>query len=68
MENSIYTDKTLGMIYEEDKTIIRVWSPLKEEISLILYPHSKSFKKEILPMTKGKDGVHEIILKGDYNG
>ncbi|MBS4538368.1 type I pullulanase [Clostridium sp. D2Q-11] len=68
MENNIYTDKTLGMIYEKDKTIIRVWSPLKEEISLILYPNSKSFKKEVLLMTKGKDGVHEIILKGDYNG
>lgn len=68
MVDTMYTDKKLGMIYKKDKTTIRIWSPLKEEIYLFVYPNSKSHKEEVFLMTKGEDGVHEQILYGDYKG
>ncbi|MGO1369687.1 MAG: type I pullulanase [Senegalia sp. (in: firmicutes)] len=62
------TDKKLGLIYNEDKTIVRVWSPQKEEIKLIIYPGYKTLDREIFKMKKCPDGVHEYELIGDYNG
>lgn len=62
------TDKQLGMIYKKEETIIRLWSPIKNEIYLNLYTDDKFSNKEILLMEKGEDGVHEIVLHGDYKG
>lgn len=62
------TDKKLGAIYNTDKTTIRVWSPLKEEIKLIIYPSYKTLERKVFKMKKDEDGVHEYTLNGDYKG
>ncbi|HLR21496.1 MAG TPA: type I pullulanase [Tissierellaceae bacterium] len=62
------TNKKLGMIYSEEKTIFRVWSPLKEKIDLLLYLDNRFIKRKSYTMVKDGEGVHELILKGDYKG
>lgn len=68
MEVMSKTDKKLGMIYEKDKTIFRVWSPVKDKIELILYRDRDLKEKEIYKMEKLKDGVHQLELPGDHKG
>ncbi len=68
MQNITPTDKKLGIIYTKDKTTFRVWSPLRDEIYLVIYLDYKSIDRKCYLMEKGKDGVHEITLEGDYKG
>ncbi len=62
------TDKQLGMIYTKEKTIIRVWSPLMDEIHLLIYHVDNLIERELYLMKKDKDGVHEFVLEGDHKG
>lgn len=68
MEDFGKTEKKLGMIYRKDRTIFRVWSPIKDKIKLILYKTEALEEKEILTMKKSKDGTHELNLEGDHKG
>ena len=70
MEHKDYqlVHKKLGFIYNEEETIFRVWSPIKDEIYLLLYKNQDTIQRKAYGMTKQEDGVHEIILKGDYKG
>lgn len=68
MEKLKTTDKKLGIIYTEEKTIFRVWSPLKDNINLLLYLDNKFIKRKSYSMVKDDEGVHQLILKGDYKG
>ena len=68
MEDFGTTDKSLGMTYKKESTRIRLWSPMKENIYLNLYKDNKLEDKESFLMKKMEDGVHEIILQGDYKG
>lgn len=68
MQNITPTDKKLGIIYTKEKTTFRVWSPLRDEIYLVIYLDYKSIDRKCYLMEKGKDGVHEITLEGDYKG
>lgn len=62
------TDKKLGCIYTKDKTTFRVWSPLKDQIILLLYPDSLSVQRKSYRMLKSDDGVHELTIEGDLKG
>lgn len=62
------TDKELGMIYSPEETIFRVWSPLKNKITLLIYNDGQSLKRMSFPMVKGNDGVHEAIIRKDLKG
>lgn len=62
------TDKRLGMIYTKENTSIRVWSPIKDKIYLNLYSDRGFKEKKQFLMDKKEDGVHEIVLDGDYKG
>lgn len=62
------TDKQLGYIYCQDQTIFRVWSPIKNQIVLLLYPHPFSIERESHVMVKGEDGVHEVTIPRDLDG
>lgn len=68
MEGFIQIDKKLGTIYTKENTIFRLWSPLRDEIYLVIYSDQNCIHRETYPMKKGKDGVHELTLKGDYKG
>ena len=56
------------MIYSRDRTIFRIWSPIRSNIKLILYPHANSKEKYIYNMIKAEDGVHEVTVSGDLKG
>ena len=68
MDNLPTSDKQLGMIYTKEKTTIRVWSPLRDQIYLLLYSDDKLVDRESYLMKKDKDGVHEFVLEGDRKG
>jgi pullulanase len=72
-----YYDGKLGAIYERNKTVFRVWSPVSSEIRLRIYdngtPVSVSGEKgsdehQEYTMTKKDRGVFEYTLEGDQQG
>ncbi len=68
MDSLPTTDKELGMIYTKEKTTIRVWSPLKDEIYLLLYSDYRLVDRKSYLMKRDKDGVHEFVIEGDHKG
>lgn len=62
------TDKKLGITYSENKTIFRVYSPKRDKVQLVLYPHRYDIKREVYNMEKAEDGVYEIIIEKDLKG
>ncbi|TJX13212.1 type I pullulanase [Tissierella creatinini] len=62
------TNKKLGMLYTPKETIFRVWSPLKDKITLLIYDGGESLIRESYLMNRGRDGVHELTIKGDLKG
>ncbi len=62
------TNKKLGMIYTPYETIFRVWSPLKDKITLLIYDDGESLVRKPFLMNKCRDGVHEIAIKGNLKG
>ncbi len=62
------TDKELGMIYTKERTKIRIWSPLQDEVHLIIYPRYDLVDRKVFLMEKSKDGVHQYVLEGDHKG
>lgn len=68
MEDFGKTDKRLGMDYTKERTIFRVWSPIKDKIQLILYETRDLEEKQVFIMEKSEDGTHELKLQGDHKG
>ena len=62
------TNKKLGMIYSEEKTVFRLWSPLRGDIELLLYQDAMSPWRRSYKMQKFEDGTHEVIIEGDLKG
>lgn len=62
------TNKKLGLTYSGDRSTFRVYSPKKEKVQLILYPHKYDIKREVFDMEKAEDGVYEISLERDLKG
>lgn len=62
------TEKRLGFIYAPHETVFRVWSPLKEQINLLIYPNADTPRRKSYPMFKYEDGVHEVVIKEDLKG
>jgi pullulanase len=60
--------KKLGYIYSEKETTFRVWSPIKDKITLLLYKDSQTIQRKSYIMNKQEDGVHELVLKGNWKG
>ena len=75
--DKFYYDGELGAIYNKEKTIFRVWSPLSSEITLRIYDNGTptsvnaslgSDKFIEYKMTKGEKGVFETEVNGDLAG
>lgn len=62
------TNKKLGMTYHQDKTIFRLWSPIKENVYLCLYENADTIERKLHAMHKAKDGTHELTVEGDLEG
>jgi pullulanase len=60
-----YEENDLGPIYQKERTTIKVWSPVAQKIILeIIFQGTTDY----LLMEKGQNGVHTIVLEGDYEG
>lgn len=58
-----YTEEKLGAFYSKDKTTFKVWSPLAQEINLILVDDKNNYTR--LSMKKNKKAVFEITINED---
>ena len=54
-----YTTEALGVIYNKDYSIFRVWSPVAKEIKVVV-------NNETIPLKYTSKGVWELVLNGDY--
>lgn len=58
----------LGYGYSKDRTVFRLWSPIRDNISLLLYENGETIIRKSYPMTKDEDGVHNLTINGDLKG
>ena len=58
-------NKKLGYSYREDMTIFRLWSPLRDNIYLLVYENGETIDRRSFLMEKGEDGVHEVKIHED---
>ena len=61
-----YDGNDLGAVYTPNNTTFKVWAPTVEKISVIVYETFDDDIKQKYPMTKGKKGVWELKLQGDF--
>lgn len=61
-------NKRLGATYSEDMTIFRLWSPLRDNILLLLYENGETIKRRTFLMEKDIDGVHNLLIEEDLKG
>ncbi|MFA7426777.1 MAG: type I pullulanase [Mesotoga sp.] len=57
----------LGAIYSKSETVFRVWSPVSSSASVLLFEDLFSDGYVELPMSRGKNGVWETVVKGDQH-
>ena len=62
------TNKTLGLIYSKESSIIRVWAPSRKKITLCVYENYSTQSRKEYEMIKSDDGVFEYELIGDHEG
>ncbi len=62
------SEKQLGIIYDKEKTIFRIWSPYKDNIKLLLYRDAYTPWREEKSLIKSQDGVFEIVIFKDLKG
>ncbi|MFP4461525.1 MAG: type I pullulanase [Thermotogota bacterium] len=64
-----YSEKHLGMIYSQERTTFRVWSPPSTSVKLLLYEDPESETPiEVVEMTVDESGVWETTMMGDLRG
>lgn len=68
-EKYYYPGNDLGAVYFKDKTEFKVWAPLAEKITALLYHTCRDEKPyRRLPMEKHKNGTWSKTAFGDLNG
>ena len=65
-EDFIYRGDDLGANYQKDNTVFKVWSPLAQDMKVIIYNHYDMSTKQIYEMNKVNQGIWELKLTGDY--
>ncbi|OPJ64186.1 type I pullulanase [Clostridium oryzae] len=66
-DDRYYTEKPLGIHYSKTQTIFKLWSPIAENVDLLIYDSANSVPSKF-SMEETKNGVWQIKLSGDYNG
>ena len=64
-----YTGNDLGAVYSKSQTVFKVWSPLANDATVLLYKtctDEKPYRR--MPMEKDKKGVWHKTAHGDLNG
>jgi pullulanase len=65
--SSIYSNKKLGVIYQQGKYIFRIFSPRASSVNLYLKKTLQS-KAKIYALKKSEDGVWSITIPGNLEG
>lgn len=65
-EAFIYHGNDLGATYHTDCTVFKVWSPIAEEMKVVLYSSYDAKTGTEYNMRKSLQGVWELTLTGDY--
>lgn len=62
-----YYEGFLGAFYTKEKTLLRVWAPTAQEVSVEIWDSLNEFSRicEVLPLTYRDPGVWEAELPGD---
>jgi len=64
-----YSGSDLGLTYTEKHSLFKLWSPAAEKVKVNLYSSGNSNDKiETYQMTRDKNGVWSVSIKGDLNG
>lgn len=66
-EEFYYDGDDLGATYEKGKTTFKLWAPLASRVALFIKKNKKE-KFATFKMERGKSGVYEVTLSGDYDG
>ena len=61
-------NQKLGYSYSNEKTVFKLWAPIRDNISLLLYENGETIKRDSYIMTKDGDGVHNLTINKDLKG
>ncbi len=62
-----YKGEDLGVTCSEKESIFCLWSPMAEEVTLLLYQEGTSEEPlQSIPLNREKKGVWRVTLEGDY--
>lgn len=65
-EEFMYSGEDLGASYSKERTLFKVWSPVAENMKVILYSSYDAKEGQIHNMNKAQQGVWTLELMGDY--
>ncbi len=66
-DNFVYDGDDLGVVYEKDKSVFKLWAPMAESVTLLLYEEGDGdnlLRSE--PLSYMEKGVFGVTLSGDY--
>ncbi len=66
MNGFVYFADDLGASYNKDSTIFKVWSPIAQEMKVVIYNDYNDNIGKVYPMSKAEQGVWVFKLEGDY--
>lgn len=58
----------LGAHCTKQRTIFRVYAPLAETVSVLLYKKPTDIRRKEVPMNADADGTHSATINGDWHG
>lgn len=63
------TAQPLGLDYTPERSIFRVWAPMRDAVSLLLYESSDAVRRQVFAMSKDEaEGVFTCEVPGDQLG
>lgn len=66
-DNFVYDGDDLGVVCEADKSVFKLWAPMAESVTLLLYQEGEGdnlLRSE--PLSYTEKGVFSVTLSGDY--
>ena len=66
--DTFFSDKTLGCVWNDERTIFRVFAPRASAVTLVLFDRYDAQTGTEHEMLRDMDGVWEVLLPGHYFG
>ena len=63
-----YSGDDLGAVYGHTATTIKLWAPVAETVSVVLFNNPTNEAVSSIPMTNSDEGIWSAELKGDFAG